>query len=164
MLDNASPNSLTRNSKGAAPLKPRFDAAKLSVQGWRLYSVRPAESRGSGEIDLFSLWVPEGTERYTREVAVAAIKVHEVASPSDAQRLATQLANQCQIAATLRRAPMGEVAYTGAEGIPVVFARGPFAAIVVQAERATIPALDIAQALDAHLAELAKEPSDRNAE
>jgi len=135
-------------------MKPSFDETKAGVPGWWPHTIRPVRAAG-GVAWHRSLWLPEGTQAYSRDAAVVSIEVAETASADEAGRVALQLANECEIPALEHSEMVGDRAYTGPGGVPAIFTRGRFAVCVMQAERAGVPVLDVARALDTHLAGLA---------
>lgn len=139
---------------GNSSAKPRFDAAVITIPGWRTHKIGQTQIY-DGIHSQLSLWVSNDTERYSSNIAVAAIEVFETPSVEEAKRLALQMANDCQIGVTMHGATaLGDVSYVGPRDMPVLFARGQFTVRIMQAERLEVPALDIARKVDTHLTQL----------
>lgn len=143
--------------QGSAPPPPRVALDKVELEGWRLQVARPPRAHAWGWLHS-ALWLSAESPQYGPDAAVAAVDVFETADAAAARALAARLANDCEVAAPLPRAEgIGDIAYVGEGGRPVIFAVGAFAATVSQAERGAVAAADVARALAARLGEVVPE-------
>jgi hypothetical protein len=142
---------------GTPATGPFLDASKVDLTGWHPHLVHDPRPE-AGTWGHFSLWLPGGTQ-YGPEASVIGLEMYETASAPDAQAMAIRLANSCEIPGLRREATIADLAYVGDTGLPVIFASGPFAVVVSQAERGSIPALDVARAVATYLASTQNSPS-----
>lgn len=140
----------TDDSAATVPTSvPRLDATQLKLPGWSAHLVRAASAE-AGNWRHFSLWLAAGMQSNS-EASLAGVEIYETASAVNAKALALRLANSCEIGEFNVDETLGDRAYVGEKGLPVIFASGPFATVVCQGEHGSIPALDIARAVAGYL-------------
>ncbi len=157
-MSDANKFGFVPGQQGGGPPPPRVALDKVELEGWRRQVARAPRAHSWGWLHS-ALWLSADTPQYGPDAVVAAVDVFETADAATAQALAVRLANDCEVAAPLPRTEgIGDVAYVGEGGRPVIFAVGAFAATVSQAERGAVAAVDVARTLAERLGEVATEP------